>query len=334
MVGHGDLAHNHRVVSGHHVRPFQDGLQPSVASQGPMELRQLRHFVAVVDCANLSRAAERVAISQPALTRSIKNLEDLLGVELVERKPRGVTPTEAGLALYRHAQVVLNAAQRLTREVRELESGAAGTVHVGVGAMFSTHVTARVAQDLAEAHPRLTLVVNDGFWEDLVRRMQDGRVDLLFSHFPQANIGADLVLEPLLTVRSVVVAGRGNPLAVRRSLEVADLVTQRWVIADQPHSQDAFERYFAAEGLPAPRDVYRTNSLSLMLALVASGRFLSQLPVHLLDTAPVPRDLRVLPLASGALERQAGLVYRRGSESRRAVEHVLDAFRRAAKEVT
>ncbi|NDE02288.1 MAG: LysR family transcriptional regulator, partial [Gammaproteobacteria bacterium] len=84
-----------------------------------MELRQLRHFVAVVDSANLSRAAERVAISQPALTRSIKNLEDLLGVELLERQPRGVVPTEAGLALYHHAQIVLNACQRLTREVRE-----------------------------------------------------------------------------------------------------------------------------------------------------------------------------------------------------------------------
>lgn len=88
-----------------------------------MELRQLRHFVAVVDSANLSRAAERVAISQPALTRSIKNLEDLLGVELLERQPRGVAPTEAGLALYHHAQIVLNACQRLTREVRELERG-------------------------------------------------------------------------------------------------------------------------------------------------------------------------------------------------------------------
>ena len=297
-----------------------------------MELRQLRHFVAVVDCANLSRAAERVAISQPALTRSIKTLEDLLGVELIERKPRGVTPTEAGLALYRHAQVVLNAAQRLTREVRELEKGAAGTVHVGVGAMFATHVTARVARDLADAHPRLALVINDGFWEDLLRRMQDGRIDLIFSHFPQATAGADLVLEPLMTVRSVVVAGRGHALAARRSLEVADLVTQRWVIADQPHSQDAFESYFSVAGLPAPRDIYRTNSLNLMLALVAGGGFLSQLPVHLHDSVPVQRDVRVLPLASGAIERQAGLIYRRGAESRRAVEHVLDAFRSAAKE--
>lgn len=296
-----------------------------------MELRQLRHFVAVVDCANLSRAAERVAISQPALTRSIKTLEDLLGVELVERKPRGVTPTEAGLALYRHAQVVLNAAQRLTREVRELEAGTAGTVHVGVSAMYATQFTAGVALALAKAHPRLALVIDDGFWEDLLRRLQDDRLDLVFSHFPQTSLSADFVIEPLLTVRSVIVAGRGHPLANRRSLEVADLVTQRWVIAGPPHSQDAFEKYFSGAGLPAPRDVCRTNSLNMMMSLVASGGFLSWLPVHLIDTLPT---LRVLPLPSGDIERQAGLIYRRGADSRRAVEHVLDAFRRAAKQAT
>lgn len=299
-----------------------------------MELRQLRHFVAVVDCANLSRAAERVAISQPALTRSIKTLEDLLGVELVERKPRGVTPTEAGLALYRHAQIVLNAAQRLTREVRELESGAAGTVHVGVSAMFATQLASRVAHALAKEHPRLALVIDDGFWEDLLRRLQDGRLDLVFSHFPQTSLGPDLVIEPLLTVRSVIAAGRTHPLANRRSLEVADLVTQRWVIAGPPHSQDAFEKFFAGAGLPAPRDVYRTNSLNLMMSLVGGGGFLSWLPVHLLDCMTAPRDLRVLPMPSGVIERPGGLIYRRGADSRRAVEHVLDAFRHAAKQAT
>ncbi|MBU6378303.1 MAG: LysR family transcriptional regulator [Gammaproteobacteria bacterium] len=295
-----------------------------------MELRQLRHFVAVVDCANLSRAAERVAISQPALTRSIKNLEDLLGVELLERKPRGVAPTEAGLALYHHAQIVLNACQRLTREVRELERGVTGTVYVGVGSMFATHVTATVAQDLAQAHPRLAMVVTDGFFEELLRRIQDGRLDLIFSNFPQVTVSADFVLEPLMTVRSVVMAGRSHPLAKRRSVERSDLVAYRWVIADQPHAQDSFERYFAEEGLPAPRDVFRTNSLNLMMSLVRGGKFLCPLPAHLL-TGPVPEpELLPLPLDS-AIERQAGLIYRSGADSRPAVGHVLDEFRRVAR---
>jgi len=214
-----------------------------------MELRQLRHFVAVVDSANLSRAAERVAISQPALTRSIKNLEDLLGVELLERQPRGVVPTEAGLALYHHAQIVLNACQRLTREVRELERGTSGTVYVGVGSLYATHITSRVAENLSQSQPRLALVINEAFFEELLRRLIDMRLDLIFCNFPLVAASPDLVQEALLTVRSCIVTGKGHPLAARREVTRADLAGCRWVIADQPHAQDSFEKLFFRRGL-------------------------------------------------------------------------------------
>lgn len=296
-----------------------------------MELRQLRHFVAVVDTGNLSRAAERVSISQPALTRSIKNLEELLGVELLERKPRGVTPTEAGVSLYHHATVVLNACQRLTREVREIERGVTGTVRVGIASMFAGHVIDRVAAQLALEHPRLALLVTEGFFEDLLRGLVDGRFDVVFSNFPQVPVSADLHLEPLLDVVSSVVASSRHPLARRRDLQRRDLVDQRWVIADLPHAQDSFEKYFAIDGLPAPGDVYRTNSLNLMISLVASGRFLSTLPEHLLAKDLAAGSLRRLALAGGGIERKAGLIYRDPRQPRPAVEHFMAEVRRACQ---
>jgi DNA-binding transcriptional LysR family regulator len=294
-----------------------------------MELRQLRHFVAVVDTGNLSRAAERVSISQPALTRSIKNLEELLGVELLERKPRGVTPTEAGVALYHHATIVLNACQRLGREVREIERGVTGTVRVGIASMFATHVTDRVAAELAIDHPRLTMVATEGFFEDLMRGLIDGRYDVLFSNFPQVPVSADVCLEPLLSVSSSVIASSRHPLARRRDLQRRDLVDQRWVIADLPHAHDSFERYFAIDGLPAPSDVYRTNSLNLMIALVASGRFLSTLPEHLLAREVAAGTMRRLSMPGGPIERKAGLIYRVSLQPRPAVDHFIEEVRRA-----
>jgi len=294
-----------------------------------MELRQLRHFVAVVDTGNLSRAAERVSISQPALTRSIKNLEELLGVELLERKPRGVTPTEAGVALYHHATIVLNACQRLSREVREIERGVTGTVRVGIASMFAAHVIDRVAAQLAVDHPRLTMVATEGFFEDLMRGLIDGRFDVLFSNFPQVPVSADLCLEPLLSVSSSVVASNRHPLARRRDLQRRDLVDQRWVIADLPHAHDSFEKYFAIDGLPAPGDVYRTNSLNLMIALVASGRFLSTLPEHLLAREFAAGTMRRLSLAGGPIERKAGLIYRASRHPRPAVDHFIEEVHRA-----
>jgi DNA-binding transcriptional LysR family regulator len=294
-----------------------------------MELRQLRHFVAVVDTGNLSRAAERVAISQPALTRSIKQLEQILGVELLERKPRGVAPTEAGAVLYSYAKTVLNACQRLTREVRELERGVTGTVHVGIASMFASHIVDSAAARLAVDHPRLSMVVTEGFFEDLVRQLIDGRIDFIFANFPPVTIAADLVLEPLLAIKASVVAGASHPLARKRELTRADLVPHRWVIGDQPHAQDSLEKGFGAEGLPAPRDVFRTNSLNLMIALVESGGFLSAIPEHLIAEKLAAGTLRRLAVPNSSIERKAGLILRRDVAERQAVRFALEEIRLA-----
>jgi DNA-binding transcriptional LysR family regulator len=224
--------------------------------------------------------------------------------------------------------VVLNACQRLTREVREFERGVTGMVHIGVAVMFSTDITAQVAENLAQQYPRLAVVVTDAFFEDLMRRMHDGRLDLIFSNFPQFPASADFVIEPLLKVRSHVVAGRSHPLAKRREVTRADLVDHRWVIADQPHAADTFEKYFATDGVPAPRDVFRTNSFSLMRHLVESGRFLSMLPEHVVRAQVLSGDIRRLPLAGDVIERQAGLIYRKGAAARPAMQHVLAEYRR------
>ena len=298
-----------------------------------MELRQLRHFVAVVDTGNLSRAAVRVSISQPALTRSIKNLEELLGVELLERKPRGVTPTEAGVALYHHATIVLNACQRLTRDVREIERGVTGSVRIGIASMFAAHVIDRVATELAADHPRLAIVATEGFFEDLMRGLVDGRLDLLFTNFPQVPLPADVQLEPLLTVNSSVVVSNLHPLARQRELQRRDLVDQRWVIADLPHAQDAFEKSFAIDGLPAPGDVYRTNSLNLMIALVASGHFVSSLPHHMLTREIAAGTIHRLALPGGTIERKAGLIYRDSRQPRPPIEHFIAEVRRVCGEM-
>jgi DNA-binding transcriptional LysR family regulator len=293
-----------------------------------MELRQLRHFVAVVDLGNLSKAADRVAISQPALTRSIKNLEDTLRVQLLDRKPRGVVPTEAGLALYHHASVVLNACQQMTREVRELERGITGSVRLGIGSMFSRHVVDDAVVNLANAHPRLALTITSGFYEDLIRNLIEGRLDLIFSSFPHVAVSSDLRLEPLLRVRSPIVVGDRHPIVRRKQIARRDLIDQRWVIVDQPHAQDTLQAAFAAEGLPGPLSLLRTSSLNLMIALVESGGFVSQIPEHLIQPQLDRGRIRVVTVANGAVERNAGLIYRDFSLGRPGVAHVVDALRR------
>ena len=292
-----------------------------------MELRQLRHFVAVVDTSNLSRAAERVAISQPALTRSIKNLEDLLGVLLLDRKPRGVVPTEAGISLYHHAKMVLNDCARLTTDVSAFKRGLAGTVQVGIAAMFSTHIVDNVAIDMARQHPGVSMVIAQGFFEDLLRELLDGRLDLIFANFPPVAVPAELIIEPLCTVTSSVVAGAKHPVLKRRKIDKSHLVDQRWAVADQAHAQDFHDQFFAADGLPAPRAIVRTNSLPLMISLLMSGEFLMTMPEQMIARELSAGTVKRLTMDGSAIERKAGIIYRSQTQLRPAIQQFLELLR-------
>lgn len=292
-----------------------------------MELRQLSHFVAVVDSGNLSRAADRVAISQPALTRSIKNLEDALGVNLLDRKPRGVVPTEAGMTLYHHAKMVLNECNRLKVDVRAFQRGLSGTVQVGIAAMFSTHIIDTVAGEMAHAHPGVSMVITQGFFEELLRELMDGRLDVIFANFPPVAVPAEFTVEALSTVTSSIVAGSRHPVLKRRPLKKSDLVDQNWVVADQPHAQDFHEQFFTSDGLPVPRTIVRTNSLPLMMSLLLQNEFLMALPEQMLARELEAGTVKRLPVPDAAIERKAGIIYRPQNQRRAAVQKFLEQLR-------
>jgi DNA-binding transcriptional LysR family regulator len=293
-----------------------------------MELRQLRHFVAVVDCGNLSRAARKVNLSQPALTRSIKSLEDLLRARLLDRKPRGVVPTPAGAVFYQHAKLILNECQRAREDVSGVESGAMGQVNIGIGAMFAAAVMDDVVARIAEKHPKLQLSVTEGFFEDLVEQMRDGRIDALFTNFPVSSTASDLDLEPLLTVTAVTTISARHPLARMRKVTSADLLDARWVVVNQPHVSESFAHLFAKDGLPLPALTTRTNSLGLIKTMVQRHGFISFLPIHLIAPELKRGDLAILKLPGGRIERPAGLILRNGVPMRAALGVVLAEIRR------
>jgi DNA-binding transcriptional LysR family regulator len=298
-----------------------------------MELRQLRHFVAVVELGNLSAAARRVHISQPALTRSIKTLEDGLGCQLLERRPRGVVPTPAGQSFFRHAKLILAECRRAGADAASIASGAHGNLSVGIGALFSTFIIDAATDAICAANPQLSITLSEGFWEDLTEQILNGELDCAFTNFPQIPAAPELVMEPLLELESIVVAGAGHPLAQKKKLEKADLLDARWIVVNQPHMNDFLDRFFAADALPAPRWAVRTNSLSLIMSLLLSGRFVSILPRHLLGEAMRKKQIRRLNLAMPPVMRWSGLVYRESDYRPPVVEQFMASVREECRKV-
>ena len=127
-----------------------------------MEVRQLEHLVAAVDQGTLRAAAEACHISQPGLSMSLQRLETFLGVELLERRPRGVVPTAYGTALYAHAKIVLAHLRHAEGEIERLRGDGAGELRVGVGTSFMNRALARAVARQLESRPGLTLHVVEG----------------------------------------------------------------------------------------------------------------------------------------------------------------------------
>lgn len=294
-----------------------------------MELRHLRHFAAVVELGNLSRAAERVFISQPALTRSIKTLEAIVGAMLLERRPRGVVPTPAGAALYDHARLMLNEAARAKAEVKAIQSGARGTLAIGIAAMFADHIVDKAVAEICAPPSDVSMTVTQGFLEDLVEGLRDGRLDLIFSNLGTAVLPDDVRVEPLVEIAAYVYAGAAHPLARAGFVAKEQLLGERWAVVDQPHMRDFLDRYFAADGFATPGSVVRTNSLNLIRSLLSSGGFVGILPEHVVRLRTQRGEVVRLAAPGCPIVRKAGFITRASAPPRPVLAQFMEAVRAA-----
>jgi DNA-binding transcriptional LysR family regulator len=139
-----------------------------------MDIRQIRHLIAVLEHGNVLRAAHAIHISQPALSKSIQNLEAELGVRLLERGPRGVSPTIYGTTLLKHARLLLNQGAQAVAEIGAIKDGHLGHLRLGV-ANFAIHFLPAVLGKLLSSKPGLSFDIVDGTYEGLAAGASGGR---------------------------------------------------------------------------------------------------------------------------------------------------------------
>ncbi len=292
-----------------------------------LEIKQLRQFMVVVDVGCVSKASEQLHITQPALTRNIKNLEESLGAQLLDRKPRGVVPTEAGRTLYRYAHLILNEAKRAARDVQAIASGKKGHVHIGVAALFSNTMVDRLVIALNDACPGVRLRITEGFFEDLVGGLGEGKLDVILANFPPDAVPADMQFEPLLTLRSNFVVGRTHPLACRTEISTEELCAAQWALVRRPHVADFLDSFFASQGFPALTGSIESNSLTALKSLVLTGRYISLLAEAWVGAEMRSGEIVALQIPGAPVLRQAGLITRGSAEQRPVVMRAVEILR-------
>jgi DNA-binding transcriptional LysR family regulator len=275
-----------------------------------LDLRKLRYFVAVAEGLHFGRAAERLYVAQPVLSRQIRKLEQELGAELLTRSSRHVELTEAGRQLLDDARPLLAAADAASRRVRR---AAQGQRPLTVGFFIGDPIT-RVSRALHAAHPEISVEVVRIYWNDQPAALLDGRVDVAFVHRPIDDGG--LALLRLYSSRRLVLLPASHSLAGRHEVFLAD-------IADDPvilhrGASPAWEAWHNADPRPdgrRPRPGPFVGNLEEKLEVVATGKAISFVPASVAAALKMPPDV-VAVAAADLPPTEVCLAWRAERESR------------------
>ncbi len=277
-----------------------------------MDLVQLKRFLVAAETGNLRRAATRLHVSQPALTQSIKSLEQGLGVELFERSARGVALTPFGRALVPRARMMLSERERIARDMAEVGGGDSLHVTVGVAPYFSRQIFPTAVLRTLEHRPALKLDIVERHTTELVKLLQEGEIEFAFCvHNPVIDADETLEFSATYEERYSIMARVGHPLLRRRRVSDRELAACAWIVYDSNASLGLLARHFERRGVPPPPWSISTLSLPLMVSLLSKSDLVALLPEDFTRPDVAASRLRRVVGHGIDVRGQAGIVRRR-----------------------
>jgi DNA-binding transcriptional LysR family regulator len=278
------------------------------------DFRQLSYFLSVIEHRSVGKAAEHLHVTQPALSKSIRRLEETLAIKLFERGPQGMTPTSLGVALADRARFISLEVNNLIQELDDLKGVHRGSVAVGCGPSVAGEMLAVATHRTIDRYPNLHVTVVEGMQEILQPALRSGQVDFVISKGGASD--DDLQAELLFEDEIAVTVRADHPLAKARKLSLAALDDYNWVLSNETDAlrQHVIEVFKEADRRP-PDPKAISGSAQFIKSLLIESDFLAYLPrilirpeerVGLLKTLSIPkltwtRDVYVLRRARSTL---------------------------------
>jgi len=273
-----------------------------------LKLRDLDILATLIDAGSMGKAAARLNVSQPAVSKAIAELEAALGVRLVDRERRGITPTPYGLALKKRSVAIFNDLRQGVQDIDFLTDPTTGELRIGTTDPVSVAVVSPCIDRLSRRHPRMRFHVVAGDTATLCREVMDRNVELAIGRII-GPLPDDLAAEVLFHDSLAVVTADRNPLTRRRRLTLADLVEEPWVqIPPDSLYGSMVVELFRANGYEPPRPTVVTHSEYLKNDFLTKGRYLTVLPSFMLKVPGWHPRLKALPVDLPNTRRPIGLI--------------------------
>ena len=299
-----------------------------------VRLRQLRQLVAVADEGSIRAAAQRLALAQPALSRSVRAMEDQLQVKLLDRGPTGVTLTRYGEILCNYARTVDASLRFAAEEFEELHGSRGGSVRMGIGPYEGFTIAHRAIERLYERRPDFEIVILEGDYDVLTAKLASSEIDLILGPAPINEASPEVTWETLAVTRPVLVVRSRHPLAGKPDVDLKMLSGVDWILSvEGTNARARINRVFRRQGLEPPAGPISAYPSLTALELVKRLDVVALLPRKLVEKDRQAGLVQILPPVSDEFRFPVRLTTRRFGQLSPSCIELIGEIKTVCKEI-
>jgi DNA-binding transcriptional LysR family regulator len=296
---------------------------------------KLRHLLALIETANygnMTIAANRIGVTQPAICRSVRELEQMAGIPLFERRHRRMVTTRPGAALLHAAKLSLTELRYCENELSSGKGAISGQIKIGILPLLQTILVPQAVEALSQQFPGLQFSILDRPYETLLSDLRSGDIDVMVGALREPAPLEDMIEEVLFTDTLSVVARVHHPLANKKKVNIQDLAGEGWIVPlTGTLIRDYFGRMFEGAGIAAPTDIVESSSVSTVRSLLLESDRLAIISRGRIDYEERSGILAPLAILLHGTQRRIGITTRADASLPPGVEALLDRLRDLAR---
>ena len=297
-------------------------------------LETLARLVAVADCGTLHKAAETLGVTQPAITRSIKQLENSVGAPIFIRKGRGVELTAIGTRTVEHARNILRECALAGADVTTLRDGEAGSLRIAAAPVWLSSILPQAVAQTQLSFPNLNVSLQSLSYQEAIPLLNSGDLDVFCGGFQlREGLSSFLVRTPMFASNLNVISRATHPVLKRSRIDARELLDYPWLSyqSDVAYLDMVMEMIATETGQQRKASVH-CESILTVLELLRLGDYLAFLPSSFLSSR-FGADLRVVPTLPTKAQFQSGMIYRRNLRDSEPFRKLMSVSHACVKEL-
>ena len=301
-----------------------------------IKIRQIQFFLSVIQFMSFIKAAESLNVSQPGVSKAIRELEQVLKVKLIKRNTNGIEITEYGRILENYSHLILKDISNAEKEIKSLKDGTIGDINIGVAFSPRIYLVPKATINLQKLYPNINLNIYAGSRSDLILKLLEGKIDLFVSAIVPEDFASTEKVEsiPLYKDTQFLVTRTNHPLQNKENVSLKDTLKYDWILPEHERTLNLFNinNQFWKNNLkhPIPKIVY--NSANFALNVIKNSDYIGIHPKQMIETQG-EGVFNILDIKGIIMEPSYGITYLENKLKRRSTELLIEELIVVSKEM-